>query len=210
MLEFIFHIGVIVTVFGLLRFFIFLFLFLSNPAIYQSRVFMNIYRTLDFYFVISCISLYSYQFLSFKDDKTSYLLLLISGGITLFFYLLGRVKSHQLQFNIQLNREQIKLTETTQLQQQLFIGGGLVLYFLSLTYPNVFYYPFLDALLNFIHSIYEVPVIGWVIGLVGFFFMMSTIFKSMNAVSNFFSKRNRFEETYEEKESDKFDDYTEL
>lgn len=209
MLEFIFHIGVIVTVFALIRFFIFLFFFLSNPAIYQSRIFMNIYRALDFYFVISCISLYAYQFLSYKNDKFTYVMLLVTGGITLFFYLLGRVKSTQLKFNVQLNREQIRVSENSPLQQQFFIGGGLVLYFLSITYPSFFYYPFLDSLLNFIHSIYKIPVIGWIIGLVGFFFMISTIFKSINSLFIFFNKKNKLTEISEE-DSDRFDDYTEI
>lgn len=135
--------------------------------------------------------------------------LLIVGGITLFFYLLGRFRTQQLTFTNRLNKEQIPHTENTKLQQQIFIGSGLLLYFLSITYPDIFYYSFLYRLFDFIHSIYKTPLIGWVIGLIGFFFMLNTVLKSINAFSSFFERRNKGEEALND-ESDKFDDYTEV
>jgi len=223
-LSFTFRIGVILAIYGFLWWFINMALKILRRGKRKQLIESYSIKLVRYAFLADVIFLFS------RDQSNSELTLnnFMVAGLILMIYFVGKIQSKQHQ-NSFLN---IRGGDNTAGVQNLlssikpifdirFEVGVVVLS--MLLYVGFYFAPdwsvnpisnwFLDSILN----IEETPVFGFIFKVVGFFFLLSVLFKIVNGFFSIFNGGKRSQgnsevdnEQDDEQDDDHFDDYTEI
>lgn len=187
MIEYIFHIGIIYIVFGIIwAFFLMLYNMLTNfngSAGWQTFVI----KTVKTYFLVSIVAVYTIIYMRKPEHNAG--LIATVGLLTLYSYLVGRLQQQRMM--VQINGRMGRLNNSGTLPdlrvESALVIAGLV-YFTTCLFNHTL--PFNSANLWFydtVQAIYATPVIGWIIGFFGIIFLLSTLFKAVLLTAMFFA-----------------------
>ena len=184
-LYYIFFLGIIYIVFSLIWF-----LLATLPKMILSRANSSeienyIFKTLQYYFIGSLTFLSSVKFInsehSINNEYSS--LFIVTGGFVLLLYLLGKMERNKMLFRFKSFVSKSTSDGVLKYEPHL-IGFTMLLYAISIGNPilvdNQINSWFLDNILEFYHT----PIIGWIIRFIGFFFLITIVFRGINTIRN--------------------------
>ena len=184
-LYYIFFLGIIYIVFSLIWF-----LLATLPKMILSRANSSeienyIFKTLQYYFIGSLTFLSSVKFInsehSINNEYSS--LFIVTGGFVLLLYLLGKMERNKMLFQFKSFVSKSTSDGVLKYEPHL-IGFTMLLYAISIGNPilvdNQINSWFLDNILEFYHT----PIIGWIIRFIGFFFLITIVFRGINTIRN--------------------------
>lgn len=184
-LYYIFFLGIIYIVFSLIWF-----LLATLPKMILSRANSSeienyIFKTLQYYFIGSLTFLSSVKFInsehSINNEYSS--LFIVTGGFVLLLYLLGKMERNKMLFKFKSFVSKSTSDGVLKYEPHL-IGFTMLLYAISIGNPilvdNQINSWFLDNILEFYHT----PIIGWIIRFIGFFFLITIVFRGINTIRN--------------------------
>lgn len=204
MLKFAFFLGVIFITFnwlwsiftGLLR------LFTGETGTTEKYIL----RITQAYFLASMTALATLHYGETHDASDAFLI--GTGIVTLFLYLLSKIEQRKkmIQFRVQFNKDKIQFSKSS-LKYDLLIAWLTVIFYVS----SLFYLPMIQNVMNnwfynTIQNIYDTPIIGWIIGFIGVFFIFSIFLKGFVAIQLIFDQLVRGFK----KDDDDFVDYEEV
>ena len=128
----------------------------------------------------------------------------IIGALLVYAYLLEKMRKGRLNVKFQGGRLNVDRPEQG-LYEKVFLYTLTALFVFFLIKPEFVDNVFTRAISDSIKSLYEKPVIGWVIGFIGVFFLLRMIVVGLATVSQLFSKVSK--QPNEQRPSDGFDDY---
>ena len=187
-LYYIFFLGIIYIVFSLIWF-----LLATLPKMILSRANSSeienyIFKTLQYYFIGSLTFLSSVKFINdprntINNEHSSVFILV--GGFVLLLYLTGKMERNKMIFQFKSFVSKTRNDGVLKYEPHL-IGLTMVLYAISIGNPllvdNAINSWFLDNILEFYHT----PIIGWIIKFIGFFFLITIIFRGISTIRNLF------------------------
>ena len=110
-------------------------------------------------------------------------LFIVTGGFVLLLYLLGKMERNKMLFQFKSFVSKSRSDGVLKYEPHL-IGFTMVLYAISIGNPvlvdNQINSWFLDNILEFYHT----PIIGWIIRFIGFFFLITIVFRGINTIRN--------------------------
>lgn len=158
------------------------------------------------------------------------------GGLILLMYWVGKLQKRENMLQMQAMMSKMMPGISKPIYDRTLeiatIGIGIINFIVCIFYPSILSNTFINWFSETIHGIYEAPIIGFIFKIIGFFFLISIIFKGVTSIgralgilppppevnSNFnFEMFQNFqnqsgkpwEEKKDEDESD-FDDYEEV
>lgn len=177
MLDFAFFLGVVFITFNLVWGFLTFFLRAFIGEIGNKEKY--ILRLTQAYFMASMTALATLQYSEKSDVHGN--VLLATGITVLFLYLISKIEQRKkmIQFNFQLNRQNITLSKQHLKYDVIIAVGTVVFYALSVFYTQLIENAANEWFFASIQSIYKTPFIGWIIGLVGVFFIFGVFIKGV-------------------------------
>ncbi len=208
MLSFAFFLGVVFITFNFLWS---LFTFVLGAFIGEvGKTEKYILRITQAYFLASMTALATIDF--GNEHQSRVIILLATGIVTLFLYLISKIeqRKNMIQFNLQLNRKEIRFSKNN-LKYDVLIACLTVSFYGF----SVFYLPMVDNVANqwffeTIQNLYATPIIGWIIGFIGIFFIISIFIKGIVAVQLVFDQVGNLFGSNTPKDDDDFVDYEEV
>jgi len=218
LLSFVFYLGIVYIVFSLIWGFFMLILNLFTMGQRKGIFEEFLLRSGSYYFIAALTAMAAMtpeHFNGLSEQSMS-----IIGLIVLFLYLLGKMERRkrmriQIQGNI-FGNLRINQKAPDKRIEMIFLVGGLALYTACLKFPEI---AVNDATLWFyraIKDIYDAPVIGWIIKLVGVFFLLGIFFRAVMVMQLFMMRLtgqtppNKGDSFGQQRNDDDFDDFEEI
>lgn len=187
---YIFYLGIVYVVFSIIWFFIAL---LPKYILGGNREERNwekyLLKSIQYYFLASLTLLKATEFLTRKSiigENVIYFYLI--GGIILYLYLLGKYERNKQMGMFRFAFSALKngkLKNTTTNKAAKFephlIGSTIVFYLVALQYPILVAHKVNYWFLESANDFYDTVIIKWILGVIGFFFMLSMIVKGISA-----------------------------
>lgn len=174
-IKYIFYLGIVFIIFSMIwGFFVFLYRMLSGfqPQGKGEALFL---RIINLYLVVTLSGMETQVFLS-KPGAPRLFITLIGIGI-LYSYLASRMA--QQRFALRMNNLQINNTPINIRQESLILLLAMVYFSFTITHPEITYNPVTNWFFVAIDDIYKTPVIGWIIGFIGIFFLLVNILRGI-------------------------------
>jgi hypothetical protein len=102
----------------------------------------------------------------------------IIGGLILYSYLSGKLERQRATFQFNGKFQQFGKTGNLKIEGILLLLT-MVFYGFSIAYPQLAVNKVTHWFYTSINNIYDTPIIGWIIAIVGVFFLISMIFRSI-------------------------------
>ncbi|MCB9196831.1 MAG: hypothetical protein H6600_00085 [Flavobacteriales bacterium] len=189
-LSYIFYLGIVYVVFSLIWFFIAQGLKLILRSGREEQPWEGyVLKTIQYYFVASLTLLKASEYLEKKPELYNQpVMLYLIGGIVLYLYLYGKYeRSKQFAglratFSMMRNGKvsTINTTEKTKYEPHI-IGVTILFYLIALQFPQLVSHQLNFWFIANINDFYDTVLIKWILGIIGFFFMISMIFKGISA-----------------------------
>ncbi len=179
--KFVFFLGIVYIVFSIIWFLLATIPKMLFKQTSSKNIESYILKTLQYYFIGSLTSLASKNFIENNIKAESGPLYIVTGGVVLFLYLAGKMERNKMLFKFKSVITKNFSTTILKYEPHL-IGFTMVLYALSIGVPNLVNNPINSWFLESIHNFYDTPIIGWIIGFAGVFFLMTIVFRGVNAV----------------------------
>ncbi len=105
--------------------------------------------------------------------------LVVLGSIILFLYLINKIEQRRkvMQFNMQLNKDYVSFNSSTLKYDVIIAILTVCFYIYASYYPSCVQNGVNDWLYASINSLYNAFFIGWIIGIIGVFFIISIFMK---------------------------------
>ena len=188
-LSYIFFLGIIYIVFSIIWFFIALmpkYAFGNKENNIQNTILNYTIKAAQFYFLASLTAIKALEFILKENiDPKQGPLYIIIGGIVLYLYLAGKLERSKMMFQFRSNLGGENSQNTSKYEPHL-VGLTLIFYTISFNYPLLIENPINQWFLESINDFYNTVIIGWIIGIIGFFFLINMIFKGINATGFLF------------------------
>lgn len=113
--------------------------------------------------------------LTIPTQKVSYAII---GGLVLYSYLSGKLERQRITFQINNRFQQFGKTDNLKIEGMLLLLT-MIFYGFAIAYPQLAVNKATHWFYTSINSIYDTPVIGWIIAVIGVFFLISMIFRSI-------------------------------
>ena len=188
-LSYIFFLGIIYIVFSIIWFFIAL---LPKNALgnkennLQNTILNYTIKAIQFYFLASLTVIKAIDFIKKENiDPKQGPLYIIVGGIVLYLYLAGKIERSKMMFQLRSNIGGGNSQNTAKYAPHL-VGLTLIFYAIAFNYPILIDNYINQWFLESINDFYDTVIIGWIIGCIGFFFLVNMIFKGINATGFLF------------------------
>lgn len=182
--KYIFFLGIIYIVFSIIWFFIALlpkYILGSKQENTQNTVLNYIIKAAQYYFLASLTAIKALDYIIEENiDQSQGPLFVVIGGIVLYLYLAGKLERNKMMFQLQSNLTNAKSGSSLKYEPHL-VGLTLILYAVSFSYLPLIQHPINEWFLASIDDFYNTIIIGWIIGFIGFFFLISMVFKGINA-----------------------------
>ncbi len=172
-LRYIFHLGIVFIIFDLIWWFFIVVLTAAVGREQKAKIENFVLKPLSYYLLVTAAAVSALSFIEKQESAVSAYTYGIIGLMTLYFYLAGKLRKKRIKimFNNVAQNEPPKTTRYDGIFLLLAVG----LFVASVFYPPMAKTPVTDWLLQTISDIYDTPVIGWIIGLVGVFFLIRMI-----------------------------------
>jgi hypothetical protein len=209
LLEYTFYLGIVYIVFSLIWGFFMLILNMLTMG-QRKGVFEDILlRAGQYYFIVALTALVAID--PPKATSIEPRTLTITGLIVLFLYLLGKMERSRIQMAIKGNmfgNMNVLQRQPNRKIELVFLIAGLAFYTVCTFEPMA---ATNDATLWFqqsIWDIYETPVIGWIIGLIGVFFLLGMFLRAIMVIQLFINRLNgNTPSRPEERNENQYDDF---
>lgn len=205
MLSFSFFLGIVFITFNMLwSFFTFILRMFFNDIGSTEKY---ILRLTQAYFIASMTAMATLDFGKSHDSTT--IMLLSTGVIVLFLYLISKIEQRKkmIQFSLQFNRNEIKFNQNS-LKYDVFIAVLTVgFYVASIFYDTLIVNDLNEWFFITINDIYDTPIIGWIIGFIGVFFIISIFIKGIVSFQIIYHQILAHLKGEKLKEDDEFVDY---
>lgn len=225
-LEFIFHLGVVFAVFGFLWWIFTALLSLLRGG--QSKSVIETYslKLINYFFLVSVTARFSEDDrfgLRGSDDFTG----MIIGGLVLVMFLLGKIQKKEQQVAMLSAFQQVSPL-SARMKPVFHRNLEIVLLFVALGFyglflwlPETSFNPITNWFVDSIVNIVDTPVFGFIFKVIGFFFLLSVLFKFISGFltliglrpptiqANSYFHVNRDGDDKDKKDDD-FDDYEEV
>lgn len=146
-----------------------------------------ILKPAGYYFLVSLTVVTASQFMQQSEQPNAYYFFPIVGGLVLYAYLMGKME--QRKFMVQLNSQLMNQRKPEDMKYEpIYIAVALALYTVAFYIPQLANNNFMLSLFASIQDIYNTPVIGWIFGLIGVFFLLNMIFRAVGATSTLLNK----------------------
>lgn len=176
-LSLIFHLGVLFSAFAFLWFWLQLLLFIALPEGIrnQIRYFLQLMQSL----FLGTLVL---KFIQMEDGVLAINGTLVLSMMTYFLYLIRNIQSEEKRIQVQFYSNIYKKLKTKNNWE-----WAVALISLGVTIIWVFYPLALDSVVTnwfYIqtHDVMEVPILGWIFKIAGFFFLLATLFRFIGAL----------------------------
>jgi hypothetical protein len=187
-LSYIFFLGIIYIVFSIIWFFIALlpkYALGNKENIIQNTILNYTIKAAQFYFLAALTAIKALEAIKENVGTNQGPLYIIIGGIVLYLYLAGKIERSKMMSQLRSNLGNTNSSNISKYEPHL-IGLTLILYAISFNYLPLIENPINQWFLESINDFYNTVIIGWIIGLIGFFFLISMIFKGINATGFLF------------------------
>lgn len=200
-LSLIFHLGVLFSAFAFLWFWLQLLLFIALPEGIrnQIRYFLQLMQSL----FLGTLVL---KFIQMEDGVLAINGTLVLTMMTYFLYLIRNIQSEEKRIQVQFYSNIYKKLKTKNNWE-----WAVALISLGVTIIWVFYPMALDSVVTnwfYIqtHDVMEVPILGWIFKIAGFFFLLATLFRFIAALRWIIDRPTRKVKSKDQE----YDDYEEL
>lgn len=220
LLDFIFQLGVLFAIYGFLWLLFEAGIMFLSAGRKRSLIEIYIIRGIKYFFLADVTFLFCF------DAEIGSMLELnrvIFAGIILLTYFVGKLQKNQnrsVLFNIAGGLSgrpmSIKQNSFNMRLETMIIAISLIVFALFWFFPQYAVNPIAEWFHKSIVNIEDTPVFGFVFKVIGFFFLMSLIFKMANAVTFMLNggKINRDNNDFDQRNNiggdDHFDDYEEV
>lgn len=205
MLKFAFFLGIVFITFNMLWSFFTFFLRVFIGDLGSTEKY--ILRLTQAYFMASMTAKATLYYN--EDSSTQGNVLLATGIIVLFLYLLSKIEQRKrmIQFSLQLNKDNITFSKQ-HLKYDVVIAIFTVVFYVF----AVFNTPLIDNVantwfFNSIQKLYAAPLIGWIIGLIGIFFIAGVFIKGIASIQIVYHQLTSFFKNKDNDDEDGFTDY---
>lgn len=207
MINFAFLLGVVFITFNLIWVF---FTFVLKTTLGETgNIEKYILRVFQGYFLASVTALATINYELNSGIKSR--VFLITGIVVLFLYLINKIKQRErrLQFSMQLNRNMINF-KPKNLKYDLIIAVATVaLFVVSYLNPETVQTSLNIWIFAKIESISNAFLIGWVIGIIGVFFIIGIFFNGINSLQIIYSQLSNYMNGNSKDKNDE-DDFTDF
>jgi hypothetical protein len=187
-LSYIFFLGIIYIVFSIIWFFIALlpkYAFGNKENNLQNTILNYTIKAVQFYFLASLTAIKALEFIDEQTDPNQRPLYIVIGGIVLYLYLAGKIERSKMMSQLRSNLGNSNSSIASKYEPHL-IGLTLISYAISFSYPQLIQNSVNQWFLVSIDDFYNTVIIGWIIGIIGFFFLISMVLKGVNATGFLF------------------------
>ncbi len=212
LLDFIFRMGVLFAIYGFLWGLIEIAISLLRAGAERSIPEVYLVKALKYFFLVDVTFLFCVEQLG---DKRVVVDQGIIAGIILLMYFLGKLQQQQNRLRVfQMGFNGMPMIKQYfNLRAEMgVISVALGVFVLFWFYPNLAYNPLSQWFHESIINIEDTPVFGFIFKIIGFFFMLSIIFRVVNAFTLILSgaafKNSGSKE--DDPSNDHFDDYEEI
>lgn len=188
--RYIFYLGIVYVVFSLIWFFIALGLkFLLKAGRDEQPWQGYVLKVIQYYFIASLTMMKAAEFIENKPElaKNAVMLYLV-GGVILYLYLYGKYERAKQFAGISsaismVRNGQMKKVNIEQKTKYVphIIGITIIFYLIALQMPMLVKNPLNTWFLVNINDFYDTILIKWILGIIGFFFMLGMIIKGISA-----------------------------
>ena len=218
--EFIFYLGIILIVFRFLWWCFSALLFFLKGGTQKNKFEDYTLKLIAYFLTVSLSARYVTEFSSNESNASFYLYSLLAGFI-LMMYFVRKFQKRQMMARLSQSFGSVLKRSNDHIDPKFEWGviGLSMAYFIScLIFPMITENALNNWLRDTINDFYHIPIIGWIIKLLGLFFMFGIIYRGFNAITSLFRGKqpeSHFESYsnihYEKRTSnDEFDDYEEV
>lgn len=212
LLDFIFRLGVLFAIYGFLWGLIEIVISLLRAGAQRSIPEVYLVKALKYFFLVDVTFLFCVEQLGAKTVVVDQG---IMAGIILLMYFLGKLQQQQNRlrvFQMGFNGMPMMKQHFNVRAEMAVISLALGVFVLFWFYPNFAYNPLSQWFHESIINIEDTPVFGFIFKIIGFFFMLSIIFKVVNAFTLILSGAAFKNPTpkEEDRSDDHFDDFEEI
>lgn len=180
-LEFIFRLGIIFIVFSLIWGF-FLMLYRLAVGFKPAPPVLDFGIKLIHLYVLCSIS--AMQTTAFLRPGMPSVAIVIFGILTLFFYLTGRLERNRMSIKVNNRVFSTNAKEPDMRVEMLLIFIGLFYYSLCITKPEIVINNLNLWFFATVNDLYNTPILKWIFGFIGIFFLINMIFRSFIFFNN--------------------------
>ena len=181
MLKYVFLLGIVYIVFAILWF------FLSSLPKFLTGAFKNnsftnyLFKSIQYYLLAGLTALQTVHFVSGNNiENTSVPFYIALGGVILFLYLAGKTDKAIMSVQVQSAKGKIKLGGALKYEPHI-VGISVIVYLLSFNIPSLVNNSFNLVLHKGILNFYDTFFIGFILNIVGFFFLFSMLSRGLTA-----------------------------
>jgi len=188
--RYIFYLGIVYVVFSLIWFFIAQGLkFLLKAGREEQHWQGYVLKVIQYYFIASLTLMKASEFIETKPELAqNAVVLYLLGGVILYLYLYGKYERAKqfsgISSTISMLRggkmKKISIEQKTKYVPHI-IGLTIIFYLISLQIPTLVTNPINTWFLVNINDFYDTILIKWLLGIIGFFFMLGMIVKGLSA-----------------------------
>lgn len=188
--RYIFYLGIVYVVFSLIWFFIAQGLKFLLKAGKEEQPWQGyVLKVIQYYFIASLTLMKASEFIETKPELAqNAVALYLLGGVILYLYLYGKYERAKqfsgISSTISMLRggkmKKISVEQKTKYVPHI-IGLTIIFYLISLQIPTLVTNPLNTWFLVNINDFYDTILIKWLLGIIGFFFMLGMIVKGLSA-----------------------------
>lgn len=186
---FIFHIGIVFITFHII-WWLFMFVlkgFLGREKTGRIKSVENLLKPISLVLLAAVAALKAHEFVEDSSAPWHIYVYAAIGVFLLLAYLIEKMRKSPVQ--IRINNGRIDVGHSTQsTSDKVLLGIISALFILFIVRPELVRNPFTLWLSQAIHDIYETPVIGWVIAIMGAFFLVRMILVAIVSLQNLTGK----------------------
>jgi len=181
LIKYIFFLGIVFIIFSMIwGFFMILYRLLTGIQ-QRNSIERYIFKIANMYLLVSLSAMQTQEYLLLPGAPKS--MITIVGLLVLYSYLTGRLE--RKRFIMQINNLKIDREELNMKFESFIIIASLVYFSFCITNPVITENPVNNWFYSAVKDIYATPVIGWIIGLIGVFFLIFMLIKSFMVTTGF-------------------------
>lgn len=208
LLETTFRIGVILAIFGFLWGIVQLVLMLFTGSSQQQRTLL---LSVKYFFLGQVLALFCYdQSTELSLQGTS----VVISALLLAFYFIQKAQNRQKK-NVLFSmvRNGMPVQQATTPNKAIEIGlivWGMVCFTVFVLFPEYAENGITDWFKSSIIDLEDAPIFGFIFKIIGFFFLLNLIFKTIQSIQVLVSGKRPIEDPINQRDDDDFDDYEEI
>lgn len=181
LIRYIFFLGIVFIIFSMVwGFFMILYRLLTGIQ-QRNSIERYIFKIANMYLLVSLSAMQTQEYLMRPDSPKVFITVL--GLLVLYSYLTGRLE--RKRFVMQINNMKIDREELNMKFESFIIIASLVYFSFCITNPVIMENPVNNWFYLTVKDIYATPVIGWIIGFIGIFFLLFMLIKSFMVTTGF-------------------------